>query len=95
MSAKVIVSIDQSTVATKGLVWSLDGRLLGRADISHRQITNEKGWVEHDPLEILRNCATAVKYALQKAGAEAKDVAVIGISNQRETAVCWDRATGM
>jgi glycerol kinase len=91
---KVIVSIDQSTVATKGLVWSFDGRLLGRADVGHRQITDSRGWVEHDPAEILRNCSKAVESALEKAGANAGDVALIGISNQRETALCWDRNTG-
>ena len=92
---KVIVSIDQSTVATKGLVWSLGGHLLGRADVSHRQITNPQGWVEHDPMEILYNSVKAVESALEKAQADVKDIAVIGISNQRETAVCWDRLTGM
>ena len=92
---KVIVSIDQSTAATKGLVWSLDGRLLARADISHRQLTNSLGWVEHDPMEILDNSVKAIAQALEQARVAAQSVAVIGISNQRETAVCWDRNTGM
>ncbi len=91
----VILSVDQSTAGTKGLVWGLDGRLLGRADIPHRQITNEAGWVEHDPMEIIANVPTAAGLALQKAGAAPGDVAVIGLSNQRETAVCWNRQTGL
>ena len=90
----MILSIDQSTSATKGLVWSLDGHLLGRVDVPHRQITNEQGWVEHDPMEILNNTYKAAENALKSAGVKPGAVNVIGISNQRETAVCWDRATG-
>ena len=91
----MIVAIDQSTAATKSLVWSLDGRLIARADIPHRQITDLRGWIEHDPVEILNNCVKSVKSALEKAQTDAKNVAVIGIANQRETAVCWDKTTGM
>ena len=95
MMPRVILSIDQSTSATKGLIWSLDGKLLGRADVPHRQITNADGWVEHDPMEILKNTYEAAKKALIVTGIDPKAVAAIGISNQRETAVCWDRATGL
>jgi len=90
----MILSIDQSTSGTKGLVWDLDGRLLGRADVSHRQITNEQGWIEHDPIEILDNTYKAAKNALDAAGVDPGAISVIGISNQRETAVCWDKSTG-
>ena len=90
----MILSIDQSTSATKGLVWSLDGELKGRADVPHRQITNTQGWVEHDPMEILANTYKAAKQAIAAANAEPRDIKVIGISNQRETAVCWDKSTG-
>jgi len=89
-----LVSIDQSTAGTKGLVWDEKGALLSRADIPHRQITNEKGWVSHDLREIHSNTIKAVKMALEKAGIRSDEVAVIGISNQRETAVAWDRKTG-
>ena len=91
---KYIVSIDQSTAGTKGLVWDNQGTLLSRIDIPHRQITNEKGWVSHDLKEIYVNSIKAVKLALEKAGIGPDDVAVIGISNQRETAAAWDRKTG-
>jgi glycerol kinase len=90
----MILSIDQSTSATKGLVWSLDGRLLGRADVPHRQITDDRGWVEPDPMEILNNTYDAAKNALKAADVDPGAISVIGISNQRETAVCWNRATG-
>jgi len=90
----MILSIDQSTSATKGLVWSNSGILTGRADVSHRQITNDQGWVEHDPLEIIKNTYKAAQNALKTANIDAGEISVIGISNQRETAVCWDRDTG-
>jgi glycerol kinase len=89
-----IVSIDQSTAGTKGLVWDEKGTLLSRADIPHRQIINEKGWVSHDLREIYTNTIKAVKLALEKARIRPNEVAVIGISNQRETAAAWDRKTG-
>ena len=90
----MILSIDQSTQATKGLVWALDGNLLGRADVPHMQITSSKGWIEHCPDEILSNTCLAAKKAIMTAGASPKDILVIGLSNQRETAVCWSRKTG-
>jgi glycerol kinase len=89
-----IVSVDQSTVGTKGLVWDERGRNLSREDIPHRQIKNEKGWISHDPEEIYRNTIGAVKKALEKAAVRVDEVSAIGISNQRETAVVWDRETG-
>lgn len=90
----MILSIDQSTQGTKGLVWGLDGALLGRADVLHTQIIDSRGWVSHDLEEIWRNVRCAAAQALEKAGAAPGDVRVIGISNQRETACCWDKTTG-
>ncbi|MDR0450863.1 MAG: glycerol kinase [Treponema sp.] len=89
-----IVSVDQSTVGTKAMVWDERGRLLGREDLPHRQIKNEKGWVSHDPEEIYRNTAAAVKKVLEKAALSPDKVSAIGISNQRETSVVWNRETG-
>ena len=91
----MILSIDQSTSATKGLVWALDGQLLGRADVPHKQITNDQGWIEHNPVEILTNTYKAAKKALEAAKVSPEAIKVIGIANQRETAVCWDRKTGL
>jgi len=90
----MILSIDQSTSATKGFVWDLNGNLLARADVPHKQITNGQGWVEHDPMEILENTYTAAKKAIIAANTAPKNIKAIGISNQRETAVCWDKSTG-
>ncbi|MDR2100942.1 MAG: glycerol kinase [Treponema sp.] len=90
----MILSIDQSTSGTKGLLWDDQGRLVSRVDIPHRQITNDRGWVSHDPADLYHNSVRAAALALEKAGTEPGAVAVIGLSNQRETAVCWDRHTG-
>lgn len=89
-----ILSIDQSTSVTKGLVWDTRGALIARADVPHRQITDERGWIEHDPEEIWCNVLAAAAAALKKSGVAPSDIRAVGISNQRETAVCWDEHTG-
>lgn len=92
--AAYILGIDQSTQGTKALVFSDTGRLLARADLPHRQIIDEKGWVEHDPEEIRKNTLQVVRMVVEKAGIEAGQLRAVGISNQRETAMVWDRNTG-
>lgn len=89
-----ILSIDQSTQGTKALLFDESGRLLGRQDVAHEQIINEKGWVSHDPEEIFRNTVEAARRVIEAVGADPNDIAALGISNQRETSVCWDRTTG-
>ncbi len=92
--ARYVLSVDQSTQGTKALLFDEQGRLLCRTDKAHRQITNEKGWVEHDPEEIYANTLQVIKDLTEKAGINKNDLAVMGISNQRETSVCWNRKTG-
>lgn len=91
---QVLLSIDQSTQGTKGLVWGLDGTLLGRADVAHRQMIRENGWIGHDLEEIWDNVCRAARLALQRACVQPENVAVLGLSNQRETACAWNRQTG-
>ena len=91
---KYVLSVDQSTQGTKALLFSEEGALLCRADRPHRQITNERGWVEHDPEEIYGNTLKVIQDLVEKAGIDRSELAVLGISNQRETSVCWDRTTG-
>ena len=91
---KYILSIDQSTSGTKGLIFDADGALLARADLPHRQITNSAGWVEHDADEILKNTLDVAAQALQKSGVDPADVCAAGISNQRETGVLWSKKSG-
>ena len=89
-----ILSIDQSTQGTKALIFDAQGKLLCRRDVAHRQIINEQGWVSHDPEEIYRATVEAVRKVIEASGIEAGEIAAMGISNQRETSVCWERATG-
>jgi glycerol kinase len=89
-----IISIDQSTSCTKALLFDSTGNLAGRADMPHRQIVDEKGWVEHAPEEIYGNLIKTVKLLLEKTGVRSRDIAGAALSNQRETAIAWDRRTG-
>lgn len=91
---KYVLGIDQSTQGTKGLLFDEKGALLCRADLPHKQYVDERGWVEHDPEEIYANTVQVVKILVEKAGIDKKEIAVLGISNQRETALVWDRKTG-
>lgn len=89
-----ILSIDQSTSGTKATLWRLDGTLVLRRDLPHRQITNDLGWLEHDPVEIYGNVRAAAAAVIRDSGILPGDIIAMGISNQRETALCWDRNTG-
>ena len=88
---KYIVGIDQSTQGTKALLFDEKGRMLTRCDRPHRQIINDRGWVSHSPEEILNNTLSAVRGCIEKTNISKADIAAIGISNQRETSVLWDR----
>lgn len=88
--AKYILSIDQSTTATKAILFDEQAELIGRHNIEHRQLHPQPGWVEHDPLEIYASTVEAVKTVLVKTGIDKKDVAVLSITNQRETTLLWE-----
>lgn len=88
------MGIDQSTQGTKALLFDEDGSLICRSDVPHKQYIDERGWVEHDPEEIYRNTLSVVKILVEKAGIDKNEIVTLGISNQRETAMVWDRATG-
>lgn len=92
--SQYVLSIDQSTQGTKAILLNEAGNLDAVVTLPHRQIVDEHGWVEHDPAEILRNTIEAVRLVIGQAGIERSKVCVIGISNQRETALVWDRDTG-
>ncbi len=89
-----IIGIDQSTQGTKALLFDREGRLLLRTDAPHRQLVNEKGWVSHDPEEIYQNTVKTVTRLVEQSGIGRNQVAAIGISNQRETSLIWDRISG-
>jgi glycerol kinase len=92
--SKYIAAIDQGTTSTRCMVFNHEGQPVGTHQVEHKQIYPQPGWVEHDPLEIWRNTEEVVGAALRKAGATAKDIAAIGITNQRETTLVWDKLTG-
>lgn len=91
---RYILSIDQSTSGTKALLLDETGALLGREDLPHEQKINERGWVSHDPVEIYRNTVETVRRVIGSTKIDPASIAAIGISNQRETALIWDRSTG-
>lgn len=94
MEEKYIISIDQSTQGTKAMLFDVNGTLLLREDLPHRQIINEQGFVSHDPEEIYRNVIGVVGRLLDHADIDRSKVCGVGISNQRETTLIWDRKTG-
>ena len=91
---KAILAFDQGTTSSRAIVFGRDGRILGSAQQEFRQIFPRPGWVEHDPLEIWATQREVASQALALAGIAAAGVGAIGITNQRETTVVWERATG-
>jgi glycerol kinase len=92
--AELILAIDQGTTGSTALVLDAQGNARGRANVEFPQHFPKPGWVEHEPEEIWASVRTAVERALEAAKATGSDVAAIGITNQRETTLVWDRATG-
>ena len=92
--ANFIASIDQGTTSTRCIIFDHEGRIVSFDQKEHKQIFPKPGWVEHDALEIWENTKSVCLQALQKSGLENKDIAAIGITNQRETILLWNRETG-
>ena len=91
---KYVLSLDQGTTSSRAIVFNKQGAIVSKAQFEYPQIYPKAGWVEHDPEEILKSQLRAVAEALIDGGIEAKDIAAIGITNQRETTVLWDKRTG-
>ena len=91
---KVILALDQGTTSSRAIVFSHDGRIRAAAQREISQILPEPGFVEHDPEEIWESQLAVARQALERAGVGAADVVAIGITNQRETAILWDRRSG-
>jgi glycerol kinase len=89
-----IGAIDQGTTSTRFIIFDKGGRIVSSAQKEHQQIFPQPGWVEHDPQVILRSTQEVIEEALKKGGISARDLAAIGITNQRETTVVWERASG-
>ena len=89
-----ILALDQGTTSSRAIVFDEAGAIAALAQHEFKQFYPQPGWVEHDPMEILASQFSSAVEALGKAGARPGDVAAIGITNQRETVIVWDRATG-
>jgi glycerol kinase len=92
---KCILALDQGTTSSRAIVFDHSGSILSVAQQEFRQIFPKPGWVEHDPQEIWATQSNVATQALEKAGVSANEAAAIGITNQRETTVVWDRETGL
>jgi len=93
MPEKYIISIDQSTQGTKALLFNEAGDLTHRSDLPHEQMISKEGWVSHNAEEIYNNTIQVVKNLIIQSGIDKNQVVGLGISNQRETSVIWDRNT--
>ncbi len=89
-----LLALDQGTSSSRSIVFDRDGRIVSVAQRELRQFFPQPGWVEHDPVEIWTQQRDTAREALAQAGLRASDVAAVGIANQRETTLLWDRATG-
>lgn len=95
MTKDFILVIDQSTSGTKALLVDRSGEVTARCAAEHKQYYPQQGWVEHDPVEIYSNVISTAQQVLKKAGISAGQLAALTVTNQRETAVLWDRITGL
>ena len=89
-----LLALDQGTSSSRSIVFDASGRIVAMAQREFRQIFPHPGWVEHDPMEIWASQRATLLEAMAKAGLQARDIAAIGITNQRETTVVWNRRTG-
>src|SRR5260370_18005704 len=89
-----ILALDQGTTSSRAILLDQDGAMAAVAQKEFTQFYPQPGWVEHDPMEILTSQMACAVEALGKVGARPRDLAAIGITNQRETVIVWDRETG-
>jgi glycerol kinase len=92
--SRYVGAIDQGTTSSRFIVFDRKGEIVSLAQKEHRQIYPKPGWVEHDPLEIMANTDEVIGAALTRANLQARDLAAIGITNQRETTLLWEKRTG-
>jgi glycerol kinase len=93
--SKYVGALDQGTTSTRFMIFDHAGAVVAIDQREHEQIYPKPGWVEHDAIEIWTRCREVIKGAMAKAGITAADLAAVGITNQRETALVWDKKTGM
>jgi glycerol kinase len=94
MGKQYILSIDQSTSASKAILVDDEGNILTKASKEHKQYYPQPGWVEHDPIEIYKNVLAVAKSVVEGSSLSPEDIRALSITNQRETVLLWDRSTG-
>ena len=92
--ADYVLAIDQGTTSSRAIIFDKSGSIVSSGQLEHEQIFPQAGWVEHDPKEIWNNTREVIGQALSRANLTRHDIAAVGITNQRETAVVWDKTTG-
>ena len=92
--ADYVLAIDQGTTSSRAIIFDKSGSIVSSGQLEHEQIFPKAGWVEHDPKEIWNNTREVIGQALSRANLTRHDIAAVGITNQRETAVVWDKTTG-
>ncbi len=88
------MALDQGTTGSRAIIFNHNGIIVSTDSKEFKQIYPKPGWVEHDPMEICSSQIEVAKTALDKAGLESKNITAIGITNQRETTIIWDKKTG-
>ncbi|MBQ3031542.1 MAG: glycerol kinase, partial [Anaerotignum sp.] len=91
---KYILSLDQGTTSSRAILFNENGEMLSTAQKEFKQYYPHPGWVEHDPMEIWDTQLDVARQAIEKLGISADDIAAIGITNQRETTILWDKRNG-
>jgi len=94
MGKKYVAAVDQGTTSTRFMVFNYEGKVVSAHQLEHQQIYPQAGWVEHNPMEIWARTQDVIKAGLGKNSIDANDIAAIGVTNQRETTVVWDKNTG-
>jgi glycerol kinase len=92
--AKYAAAVDQGTTSTRFMIFNHEGAVVGVEQKEHEQIYPQAGWVEHDPMEIWQRTQEVIKGGLAKAKVDPKDISAVGVTNQRETTIVWDKNTG-
>ncbi|HBH12289.1 MAG: Glycerol kinase [Clostridiales bacterium 38_11] len=95
MEKKYILALDQGTTSSRTIIFDKKSRIVSMSQLKFKQIYPQSGWVEHDPMEILESQLSTINEALSKANINPLEIASIGIANQRETTVVWDKNTGI
>ncbi len=94
MAKKYAAAVDQGTTSTRFMIFDHAGQVVGVDQMEHEQIYPQAGWVEHDPMEIWARTQDVIKRGLEKSGVKAEEISAIGVTNQRETTVVWNKNTG-